>query len=92
MFRIFTRQSVACSLTPVKWVFHRREGKDCETIKKLKILRKNADVEGCGHLPKLRRGLRSMDTDKPFTANRYFELRDGIAGDSMQGGGSVLTN
>ena len=23
MFRIFTRQSVACSLTPVKWVFLR---------------------------------------------------------------------
>ena len=48
-------------------------------------------------MPKLRRGLRSMDTDKPFTANRDFALifvveRDGIAGDSVRGGGSVLTN
>jgi len=33
-----------------------------------------------------------MDTDKAFTTNRYFELRDGIAGDSVRGGGSVLTN
>jgi len=69
MFRIFTRQSVACNLTPVKRSSTGAEGKDCETIRKLEILRKNVDVEGGGHLPKLRRGLRSMDTDKPFIAN-----------------------
>jgi hypothetical protein len=38
-----------------------------------------------------------MDTGKPFTANRNFALifvveGDGIAGDSVRGGGSVLTN
>ena len=48
-------------------------------------------------MPKLRRRLRSMDTDKPFIANREFALifvvrREGTAGDSVRGGGSVLTN
>src|SRR5438128_12507018 len=91
MFRIFTRQSVACSLTPVKWVFHSREEKDCETIQKLEILGKKRRRRRTRSFAKTSQRTSRHGHRQTVHSQSSFAFREGIAGHSLRGGCSVRT-